>query len=154
MYGRYYDDFSINEIIKHSLRKTVTESDNNLFCLLTMNHHPVHLDFEYASRSQHGRILVVGTYVFSVVVGLTVADISGLAIANLKYKEILHHAPVFIGDTLRAESVIIDLKESKSKDDRGVVHVNTKAFNQNDEMVLQFSRKVLVPKKVHERFNM
>jgi len=147
MYGRYYEDFTCGEIICHSLKKTIVESDNNLFCLLTMNHHPVHLDIEYASATQHKKILVVGTLVFSLAVGLTVADVSGKAIANLEYKGIIHHNPVFIGDTIRATTIVLDLKESISKPDRGVVTVETKVYNQNHSMVLSFERKVLVLKR-------
>ncbi|MEI8204182.1 MAG: MaoC family dehydratase [Bacteroidota bacterium] len=147
MYGRYFDDFIVGEVIEHSLRKTITECDNNFFCLLTMNHHPVHIDVEYASAAQHKKILVVGTYVFSLVVGLSVADVSGKAIANLEYEKILHHSPVFIGDTIRAVTTVLDVKESDSKSDRGVVYVKTNAYNQHDVIVLSFLRKVLIPKR-------
>ena len=95
--GRYYEDFFVGQIIEHKLTKTITESDNNLFCLLTMNHHPVHLDIEYAKRKQHGQILVVGTLVFSLAVGITVEDISGRAVANLGYENVRHINPVFLG---------------------------------------------------------
>ncbi|MCG8582745.1 MAG: MaoC family dehydratase [Bacteroidales bacterium] len=146
-FGRYLEDFKQNTIIKHWPGKTITESDNNLFSLLTMNHHPVHIDQHYASQQQHGQVLVVGTLVFSVVVGLTVRDISGKAIANLNYSEINHHGPVHIGDTLYAETEILSVRESKSKTDRGIVKVTTKAYNQNEESVLSFSREVLVKKR-------
>jgi acyl dehydratase len=146
-YTRTLGDFSAGDVIAHATRKTVTESDNNLFCLLTMNHHPVHLDHEYAAGQQHGRILVVGTYVISLVAGFSVPDISGAAIANLGYDEVRHTAPVFVGDTLRAETEVLEVRESSSKPDRGVLHVETRAFNQRDEMVLTFRRKVLLPKK-------
>lgn len=146
-FGRYLEEFRPNSLIKHWPGKTITESDNNLFSLLTMNHHPVHLDQHYAQSSQHGRVLVVGTLVFSLAVGLTVKDISGRAIANLNYSEINHLHPVHIGDTIYAESEIISVRESKSKADRGVVKVKTTAFNQNSQPVLSFVREVLVPKK-------
>ena len=145
-YLRTLGDFTAGEIIAHNTRKTVTESDNNLFCLLTMNHHPVHLDHAYAAEQQHGRILVVGTYVLSVVVGFTVADISGAAIANLGYEDVVHEGPVFVGDTLRAETEVLDVRESRSKPDRGVLHVVTRAYNQKNELILSFRRKVLLPK--------
>ena len=147
MYGRYLEDFFVGNIYKHELSKTITESDNNFFSLLTMNHHPVHLDYEYAKKMQHGKILVVGTYVFSLVVGMTVADISGRAIANLEYEQITHDGPTFIGDTITAETEVLDVSESKSKSDRGVVYVETRAFNQNGIRILSFRRRVLVPKK-------
>ena len=146
-FGRYYEDFTVGDVIIHSQTKTISESDNNLFCLLTMNHHPVHLNKEYAKQTQHGKILVVGTYVFSLVVGLSVRDISGKAIANLDYEKITHDRPVFIGDTIYAETEILDKRESKSKPDRGIVYVETRAFNQNNEKVLTFRRHVLIPKK-------
>lgn len=149
-FGRYYEDFAVDAVYRHSLSKTITESDNNLFCLLTMNHHPVHLDWAYAEAAQHGKVLVVGTLVLSVIVGLTVADISGRAIANLGYDEVKHLGPVHIGDTLRAETLVESMVPSKSKQDRGVVRVFTTAFNQNDEPVLSFRRHVLVPLKPQE----
>ncbi|MCB2221977.1 MAG: MaoC family dehydratase [Bacteroidetes bacterium] len=144
-YGRYFDEFEVGDVYEHALRKTITESDNNLFSLITMNHHPLHLDQEYVKDQQHGRVLVVGTLVFSLVVGLTVADVSGRAIANLGYHEIRHSGPVFIGDTLHAKTEVLNVRKSKSKPDRGVVSVKTIAYNQREEEVLEFSRDVLVP---------
>ena len=94
-FGRFFHEFKVGDVYDHWPCKTVTESDNNLFCLLTMNHHPVHLDGDYAMRSQHERILVVGTLIFSLVVGLSVRDVSGNAIANLSYDNVVHHRPVF-----------------------------------------------------------
>ena len=145
--GFYLEDFKDGDIIKHAPTKTIFESDNNLFSLLTMNHHPVHLNAEYAKNNQHGKILVVGTLVFSLVVGMTVNDISGKAVANLEYEKVEHTAPVFIGDTIHAETEILDVKESKSKKDRGIIYVETRAYNQRNEMVLRFRRHVLVKKK-------
>jgi len=149
-FGRFLDDFKVGDKYCHRPGKTITESDNNLFCLITMNHHPVHLDQAYAEKSQHGRILVVGTLVFSLAVGLTVKDISGRAIANLGYKDINHIAPVFLGDTIRAESVVMDVRPSQSKQDRGLVKVTTTAYNQNNMPVLSFRRTILVPCKKDE----
>ena len=147
MFGRYLEDFKIGDVYEHFPNKTITESDNNLFSLLTMNHHPVHIDVEYAKNGQHGGVLVVGTYVFSLDVGLSVSDVSGRAIANLGYENIEHIAPSFIGDTLSAVTEVLDVRVSKTKSDRGVVYVETKAFNQKNEMVLRFRRNVLIPKK-------
>ena len=146
-FGRYFEDFGAGAIYHHSVRKTITESDNNLFSLITMNHHPVHLDQQYASEAQHGQVLVVGTLVFSLVVGLTVADISGRAVANLMYEGVNHDGPVHIGDTIRAETEVLEMRETKSRNDRGIVYVETRAFNQKDERVLTFRRRVLVPKR-------
>lgn len=145
--GNYYENFVVGEIIEHSLTKTIFESDNNLFSLLTMNHHPVHLSLEHVKAHQHGKILVVGTLVFSTVVGITVPDISGKAIANLEYESVNHLAPVFINDTISAKTTVLDKRESKSKQDRGVVYVETIAYNQHLKPVLSFRRRVLIPKK-------
>ena len=148
--GNYYEDFEVGDVIEHSLSKTIFESDNNLFSLLTMNYHPVHTNADYASKQQHGRILVVGTLVFSLVVGLTVPDISGKAIANLDYEEIKHLAPSFIGDTLYAKTVVLDKRLSKSKNDRGIVYVETFGYNQNNIPVISFKRHVLIKRKKSE----
>lgn len=146
-FGRHFEDFAVGAVYKHSVRKTITESDNNLFCLLTMNHHPVHLDQDYAAKAQHGQVLVVGTLVFSLVVGLTVADISGRAIANLAYEGVNHDGPVHIGDTLHAETEVLEMRVSQSRPERGIVYVETRAFNQKGERILTFRRRVLIPKR-------
>lgn len=145
--GNYFEDFTIGEVIQHSLSKTVFESDNNLFCLLTMNYHPVHTNLDYASKQQHGQLLVVGPLVFSLVVGFTVPDISGKAIANLDYEKIEHLAPTFVGDTLYARTEVLDRRESKSKKDRGIIFVETTGYNQNGVDVIRFRRHVLIKKR-------
>lgn len=145
--GNYFDDFEVGQTISHSLSKTIFESDNNLFSLLTMNYHPLHTNRDYAEKNYHKKILVVGTLVFSLTVGITVPDISGKAIANLEYEKIEHLNPVFIGDTIYAKTLIIDKYESKTKRDRGIVYVETIAYNQRNEEVLSFRRKVLVKKR-------
>lgn len=146
-YRRCLEDFQVGQVFDHWPRKTITESDNNLFCLLTMNHHPVHSDVEFCRDHPHGRILVVGTYVLSLVVGMTVADISGAAIANLEYEKITHDGPVFIGDTLAARTAVLDVRPSQSKPDRGVLCVETIATNQRGEKVLTLRRKILLPRQ-------
>ncbi len=145
--GRFYEEFVVGEVIEHSLSKTIFESDNNFFSLLTMNNHPVHTNIDYASKNQHGQILVVGTLVFSLAVGITVPDISGKAIANLGYEDVRHLAPTFINDTIYVRSQILDKRESKSKQDRGIIYVESIAYNQRGEDVLSFRRHVLVKKK-------
>ena len=145
--GLYYEDFVVGAEIKHALSKTIFESDNNFFSLLTMNHHPVHTNADYAARNQHRKILVVGTLVFSLAVGMTVPDISGKAIANLGYEDIRHLAPMFIGDTLYVKTKILDKRESKSKPDRGIVYVETIGYNQNAVDVISFRRNVLVKER-------
>ena len=112
-----------------------------------MNHHPVHTNIDYAANNQHGKILVVGTLVFSIAVGMTVPDISGKAIANLGYEDIKHLNPVFVNDTIYVKTKILDKRESKSKNDRGIVYVETIAYNQNGVEVLSFRRNVLVKKR-------
>ena len=145
--GLYFEEFEVGSEIKHSLSKTIFECDNNFFSLMTMNHHPVHTNVDYASHNQHGQVLVVGTLVFSLVVGMTVPDISGKAIANLGYESIKHLAPTFVGDTIYARTKILDKRESKSKNDRGIVYVETIGYNQRGEDVISFRRNVLVKKQ-------
>lgn len=145
--GLYFEEFEVGAEIKHALSKTIFESDNNFFSLLTMNHHPVHINLDYARHNQHGQVLVVGTLVFSLVVGMTVPDISGKAIANLGYEDIKHLAPTFVGDTIYARTKILEKRESKSKHDRGIVFVETIGYNQRGEDVISFRRNVLVKKQ-------
>lgn len=142
--GNFFEDFIVGEEVHHALSKTIFESDNNLFSLLTMNPHPVHTNIDYAEKQQHGQILVVGTLVFSLVVGLTVTDISGKAIANLDYENIKHLAPVFIGDTLYAKTKILDKRISHKNPDRGILYVETIGYNQNKIDVISFRRHVLI----------
>ena len=148
--GLYYEDFVVGEEIKHSLSKTIFECDNDFFSLLTMNHHPVHTNIAYAEKNQHGKILVVGTLVFSLAVGITVPDISGKAIANLGYEDIKHLNPTFINDTIYVRTKILSKRESKSKSDRGIIYVESIAYNQNGVDVLSFRRNVLVKKKEND----
>jgi acyl dehydratase len=149
-FGRYFEDFVVGEVFKHWPGRTITEADNTWFSLLTMNQHPLHIDAHYASETQHGQRLVVGTLVFSIVVGMSVADISGRAIANLEYEMINHDGPVFHGDTIYAESRILDKRVSATKPDRGIVHVETYGLNQRGEKVLTLKRRVLVPRRLEE----
>ncbi len=148
--GNYLEDFETGDVIKHSLSKTIFESDNNLFSLITMNYHPVHTNMDYAEKQQHGEILVVGTLVFSLIVGMTVPDISGKAIANLDYEKVEHLAPTFIGDTLYARTKILDVRPSRSKHDRGIVYVETTGYNQDGKDVIRFRRHVLIKRKAGE----
>ncbi|MGI8632582.1 MAG: MaoC family dehydratase [Solirubrobacterales bacterium] len=146
-YGRYLEDFEEGAVYKHWPAKTVTEGDDHLFCLLTMNHHPLHINDHYAAQSQQGRNVVVGPYVYSVALGMSVGDISGKAIANLATEELTHPAPVFHGDTLFCESEVLSVRESKSKPDRGIVKVHTRVHNQDSTLVAEFKRAVLIPKR-------
>ena len=146
--GLYFEDFEVGAEIKHSLSKTIFECDNNFFSLMTMNHHPVHTNVDYASQNQHGKILVVGTLVFSLAVCITVPDISGKAIANLGYEDIKHLNPVFVNDTIYVRTKVLEKRESKSKNDRGIVYVESIAYNQLGQDVLSFRRHVLVKKNL------
>ena len=146
-FGKYFEDYIKGDIYKHWPGKTITEGDNNLFTLLIMNQNPLHIDKKYCEGTEYGQILVVGTLVFSLVAGMSVSDISGKAIANLDYENITHDGPVFIGDTIYAETEILETRESKSRPDRGIIYVETKAFNQNGEKVLTFRRHTLIMRK-------
>ena len=120
-YGRYLEEFEVGAVYKHWPAKTVTEADDHLFCLITMNHHPLHINDVYAAQSQQGRNVVVGPLVYSLALGMSVSDVSGKAIANLATEELKHPAPVFHGDTLFVESEVLEKRESQSKPDRGTV---------------------------------
>jgi acyl dehydratase len=146
-YGRYLEEFEVGAVYKHWPAKTVTEADDHLFCLLTMNHHPLHINDVYARQSQQGRNVVVGPLVYSLALGMSVSDVSGKAIANLATEELSHPAPLFHGDTLFVESEVLEVKPSRSKADRGTVKVHTRAFNQDGLLVAEFKRVVLVPRK-------
>ena len=145
-FGRSYEEFEVGATYRHWPGKTVTEYDDHLFCLLTMNHHPLHLDANYARETtQFGQNVVVGNYVYSILLGMSVPDVSGKAIANLEVESLRHVAPTFHGDTLYGETTVLDKRESTSKDDRGVVHVETIGYKQDGTVVCIFRRKVMVP---------
>jgi len=146
-YGRYLEEFEVGAVYKHWPAKTITEADDHLFCLLTMNHHPLHINDVYAAQSQQGRNVVVGPLVYSLALGMSVSDVSGKAIANLATEELSHPNPVFHGDTLFVESEVLEVKPSRSKPDRGTVKVHTRAYNQDGMLVAEFKRVVLVPRK-------
>ncbi|MGD9754214.1 MAG: MaoC family dehydratase [Acidimicrobiia bacterium] len=144
-FGRYLEDFTVGDVYKHWPGKTITEADDHLFCMITMNHHPLHSNAWFAEQETvHGRNVVVGNLVYSLVLGMSVPDVSGAAIANLEIETLQHKMPTFHGDTIYAETRVLDVAPSKSKDDRGVVTVETKGINQRGEEVCYFKRKVLV----------
>jgi acyl dehydratase len=147
-FGRFYEDFEVGDVYKHWPGKTVTEYDDHLFCLLTMNHHPLHMDAHYAGEAtQFGKNVVVGNYIYSLLLGMSVPDVSGKAIANLEVESLRHVAPTFHGDTIYGETTVLDKRESSSKQDRGVVQVETRGINQDGTVVCVFRRKVMVPKR-------
>jgi itaconyl-CoA hydratase len=145
--GNYFEDFSPGQTFKHWPGRTVTEFDNTWFTLMTMNTNPIHFDAAYAAKSQHGRCLVNGLLVIATVTGMSVKDISETAIAALEYESIRHTAPTFAGDTLYAETTVLEVTPSSSKTDRGIVYVETHGLNQNGEQVLTLRRRVLVPRR-------
>jgi acyl dehydratase len=147
-FGRYYEDFEVGDVYKHRPGKTITEHDDHLFCAITWNHHPLHTNAHYAeTETEFKRNVVVGNLVYSLALGMSVPDVSGKAIANLEVESIRHKVPMFHGDTLYAETTVLDRKESSSKPDRGVVTVETRGYNQDGTEVLSFRRKVMVPKR-------
>ncbi|HVJ98733.1 MAG TPA: MaoC family dehydratase [Acidimicrobiia bacterium] len=147
-FGRYLEDFVVGDVYKHWPGKTITEYDDHLFCMITMNHHPLHTDAWYAERAtQFGKNVVVGNLVYSLVLGMSVPDVSGAAIANLEVESLQHKKPTFHGDTIYAETKVLDVKESNSKPDRGIVGVETRGYNQHGDEVCYFRRRVMVPKR-------
>jgi itaconyl-CoA hydratase len=149
MAGRFFEDFEVGATYRHEPGRTLSEADNTWFTLLTMNTHPIHFDAEYAKRSEFGKPLVVSTLTLAVLVGLSVADTSRNAVANLGWKEIKLPKPVFAGDTLYAESTVLAKRESKSRPDQGIVTIRTLGRNQHREVVCEFERSFLVMKKGH-----
>ena len=148
-YGRYLEDFNIGEIYEHRPGRTLTESDNTWFTLLTMNQHPLHFDMEYASKSEFGKPLVNSCLTLSIVAGMSVSDISQKTIANLGWDKIKLTAPVYVGDTLYAESEVLSKRESKSRPTQGIVSVRTTGFNQDGKEVISYERTMLIPKEGH-----
>jgi itaconyl-CoA hydratase len=147
--GRYFEDFEVGATYRHRPGRTLSEADNTWFTLLTMNTHPIHFDVEYAKRTEFGRPLVVSTLTLAVLVGMSVADTSRNAVANLGWKEIKLPGPVFAGDTLYAESTVLDKRESKSRPNEGIVTIRTLGRNQRGEVVCEFERSFLVMKRGH-----
>ncbi|WP_428681932.1 MaoC family dehydratase [Sphingopyxis sp.] len=149
MAGKFFDEWQIGETITHEIRRTVTETDNLLFSTMTHNPQPLHLDAEAAKASEFGQILVNGTFTFSLMVGLSVGDTTlGTLVANLGYDKLVMPKPVFIGDTLRAKTEVIGLKESKSRPGAGIVTFLHRCINQRDEIVCQCERAALIKGKV------
>ncbi len=144
-YGRYFDELEAGQHFRHWPGRTITEFDDTLFSLLSMNQHPLHVDEHYAAGTQHGRRLVEGPLVISLVIGMSQADVGGCALQTLDYSDIRHHGPVFHGDTIYAESTIVSKEEWP--DQRGVVSVESKGLNQRGETVLVMRRKIVVPKR-------
>ncbi len=146
-YGRYFEEFEVGHVYQHRPGRTVTETDNIYFTLLTMNTHPLHFDNEYAAGSEFGKPLVNSTFTVALIAGMSVSDVSQKAIANLGWKEIKLPNPVFVGDTLYAESTVLDKRESKSRPTAGLVTVKTIGKKRDGTVVCEFDRTMLIPKR-------
>ena len=148
MAGKHYDEWQVGERIAHDLRRTVTETDNLLFSTMTHNPQPLHLDLEAAKASEFGQILVNGTFTFALMVGITVGDTTlGTLVANLGYDKVVMPKPVFIGDTMRAETEVVELRDSKSRPEAGLVTFRHRLLNQRDEIVCECLRTALLKRK-------
>jgi acyl dehydratase len=147
--GRYFEDFAVGDTYEHRPGRTISEADNTWFTLLTMNQHPLHFDAGYAERSEFGRMVVNSCLTLSIVAGMSVADVSQKAIANLGWTDIKLPAPVFIGDTIYAESTVLAKRESASRPTQGIVTVRTTGKKADGMVFMSYERTVLVPKRGH-----
>jgi acyl dehydratase len=148
MAGLWFDEFSVGQVFDHALRRTVTETDNLMISALTHNPAPLHLDAEYMKGTEYGQILVNSCFTLGLMVGVSVGDTTqGTAVANLGWDEVRFPAPVFIGDTLRVETEVIDVRESKSRPDQGIVTFAQRAYNQDGTLVAQCKRASLQRKR-------
>lgn len=148
MAGRYFDDWTVGDRLEHEIRRTVTETDNLLFSTMTHNPQPLHIDAEAAKASEFGQILVNGTFTFALMVGLSVGDTTlGTLVANLGYDQLVMPKPVFIGDSMRAGTEVVELKESKSRPNAGIVTFRHELINQRGEVVCRCLRSALVKRR-------
>lgn len=148
MPGKYFDDLNAGDHIRHSLGRTVTEADNTLFCALTMNTQPLHLNEDFASKTQFGQRIVNGIFTLGLVVGLTVPDLTeGTIVANLGYERVVHPNPVFHGDTIYVETEVLEKRESASKPDRGIVRLKHTGRKQDGTVAIEVERTVLFLKR-------
>ena len=148
MSGRCYEDFTVGQIIRHPIGRTITSTDNTWFTLLTVNTNPIHFDRHYAAQTEFGQPLVDSTLTLAIVVGLSVADVSQFAV-NLGWEEIAMPAPVFEGDTLYAQSEVLSMRESRSRPSMGIMEVKTIGYKQDGTAVITFRRTILVYKRGH-----
>jgi acyl dehydratase len=146
-YGRYLEDFKVGDVYEHRPGRTLSETDNTWFTLLTMNQHPLHFDREYAAKSEFGQVLVNSCLTLSIVTGMSVSDISQKTIANLGWDNVRLSGPVFIGDTLYAESEVTEIRASASRPNQGIVRVKTTGFKQERVEVISFDRAMLIPQR-------
>lgn len=146
-FGRYYEDFVVGDVYEHRPGRTITDADNVWFTLLTMNTHPAHFDYEFASKTEFGKPLVCSPLTVALMVGMSVSDVSQKAVANLGWQDIKLTHPLFPGDTLYAESEVVEKRESKSRPEQGVVTVKTIGKNQHGDIVCTFNRSMLIWKR-------
>lgn len=147
--GRYFEDFEIGHVYQHRPGRSITETDNIWFSLLTMNTHPLHFDNEYGKATEFGRTIIASGFTVSVLGGMSVSDVSQKAIANLGWTDIRMPAPLFAGDTLYGETEVLSKRESNSRPHAGIVEVKTTGKNQHGVVVCEYRRTVLVPKRGH-----
>ncbi|MBT6274078.1 MAG: MaoC family dehydratase [Chromatiales bacterium] len=148
-FGRHFEEFEVGDVYEHRPGRTITESDNTWFTLLTMNQHPLHFDKTFAENSEFGKPIVNSCLTLSIVAGMSVSDLSQKAIANLGWTDISMPAPVFVGDTLYAQSEILDKRESKSRPTQGIVTAKTVGFKSDGTVVMSYQRSMLIPKIGH-----
>ena len=147
--GRYFEDFNVGDVYEHRPGRTISETDNSWFTLLTMNTHPLHFDAEYASKSEFGKPLVNSALTLAIVAGMSVSDTSQKAIANLGWTDIKLTAPVFHGDTIYAESEVLEKRESKSRPTQGLVKIKTTGTKADGTVFMTYVRTMLIPKRGH-----
>ncbi len=148
-HGRYLEDFRVGDVYEHRPGRTISEADNTWFTLLTMNQHPLHFDAEYAAKSEFGKLVVNSTFTLALVAGMSVSDVSQKTIANLGWDKIKLSAPVFVGDTIYAESEVLSMRESKSRPTQGVVSVKTTGKKADGTVFMTYERTMLIPKRGH-----
>jgi itaconyl-CoA hydratase len=148
-YGRYLEDFTVGDVYEHRPGRSITETDNTWFTLLTMNQHPLHFDREYGAKSEFGRVLVNSCLTLSLVTGMSVSDVSQKTIANLGWNDVKLTGPVFVGDTIYAESEVLSIRESQSRPTQGIVTIRTRGIKQDGTQVISFERTMLIPKRGH-----
>ncbi len=148
-YGRYLEDFKVGDVYEHRPGRSITETDNTWFTLLTMNQHPLHFDREYGAKTEFGQVVVNSCLTISLVTGMSVSDISQKTIANLGWDKVRLTGPVFVGDTLYAESTVLSIRESASRPNQGIVTVESRGIKQDGQQVISFERSMLIPKRGH-----
>ena len=147
--GRVYEEFAVGDVYEHRPGRTISEADNTWFTLLTMNQHPLHFDAVYAAKTEFGRPVVNSCLTLSIVAGMSVADVSQKAVANLGWTDIKLTAPVFVGDTVYADSEVLATRESASRPTQGVVTVRTTGKKSDGTVFMTYERTILVPKREH-----